>query len=1388
MKKRVNAIGTVTLLVIAGFLGFITFESDIVSAANTIYVDDDNTIGPWQGTLANPYRTVQDGINASVEGDTVYVLNGTYHENVLVNRSINLTGMNKDNTTIDGGQSGDVIMITANWTNVTGFTVINSAQWINFAGIKLDNVNNCSITDNNISDNWHGIRLDGSDHNNITNNNISANNRNGIRLNTSDFNLIKDNNVTWNSWESIYFYQSFNNEIINNNVTNDHYCIALIQSDNNNITGNDAYSMSYIGIYLTESHLNDVLNNNVNTVFLTQASHNDFIGNNISGGYLRIWSGGSHDNTIKNNNISDHEVGIHIKSAPDNHIINNNITNNTVGIHLESASSNNISGNDIWDNIDGINITLSSEYNIISKNNISSNTGNGTQIDSSSKYNTFYHNNFIDNTVQAYDNGTNFWNFTYPTGGNFWSDWTSYDSDCDGFFDEPRLIVGGSNQDNWPFMKRDGWTPGWRNKTAFSNYAPSGMPDFDQRQKAQPYWMTINAGPNGALDSTHLPDDVLIDPMPGAHNISIAPGANHTLDSTWLTDDNREYAYCGPTAAANGLWWLDSRFANHSGTPGDGNDDFSLVIDLGAGDDHLPDNVPLLIEDLAGRFKTNETGATNASNMVAGLNQLFIDRNLELNYSAYNESWPLFEEVTSEFEECKVVILFLGFYSDEGQRIWGHIVTVSGVNVVGPPKIAISDPIKNVVNPIAAFGDYNDPYNVSHDDYDVVVGSPHPSLPPESWYLLGYNSGYGIPIPLLNYTMVENAVFIYPHKAPSAPWNLTAKTGETYVNISWNASLSDGGSPITNYTIYRGTEPGNATFLLQVGNINYYNDTNVTGGIVYYYQVAAVNSVGEGTLSIEKSGMPLSRPSAPKNLSATFGDSYINLTWDLPDHTGSSIINVYYLYRNDTAGIYQPIPAVFLWYNDTGVTNGVNYTYNVTALNSVGEGPNSTNVSITPMTFPSIPRDFIATPENGSINLTWAAPASDGGSNITDYYIYRNGTTGMYDFVSGSRRWYNDTNVINGLTYTYNISAVNRVGEGLLTQNFTVRAGLAPSPPRDLTLSAGDTYIYITWKAPISDGGMPITNYKIYKGKTSGGETLFEVFVTDLFYTDNTVTNGFTYYYIITAVNDIGESSFSEEVSDVPFGLPDEPTDLKATAGDSYIDLTWKVPFSDGGSQVTNYKIYRSTTSDQETFLAEIGNVLSYHDTDVTNNITYFYKVTAITSIGESPFSFEVNATPAAPVITVNQLPTCTITTPTPEISLSGIFRISGEADDSDGTVERVEIRVDDDEWITIPGTTSWSYDLNTTNLTNGKHTIYIRSFDGTNYSLEASMEIQVSNPGPEKEKSLLEEPGFWAGIIILLVIVLIVIFMLLKRRKPREDEEEYEEEEEEEEEDEEEE
>jgi hypothetical protein len=117
--------------------------------------------------------------------------------------------------------------------------------------------------------------------------------------------------------------------------------------------------------------------------------------------------------------------------------------------------------------------------------------------------------------------------------------------------------------------------------------------------------------------------------------------------------------------------------------------------------------------------------------------------------------------------------------------------------------------------------------------------------------------------------------------------------------------------------------------------------------------------------------------------------------------------------------------------------------------------------------------------------------------------------------------------------------------------------------------------------------------------------------------------------YTVTATGTSGSLNHSATVTVTVPTVPSAPQNLKATAGNAQVTLSWSAPSSNGGSAITNYNIYRGTASGGETLLTTLGNVLAYTDTAVTNGQTYYYQVTAVNSVGESSKSNEASATPS---------------------------------------------------------------------------------------------------------------------------------------------------------------
>ena len=122
--RRALVVGIVALLL--GAIGSALFQVNISAdaAGATIFVDADNVSGPWDGTVSNPYQNITSGLEHASDGDTVLVLNGTYNENVVVNKSVALMG--DSNPLINGMSHTYGINITVNNVIIEGFNITNS--------------------------------------------------------------------------------------------------------------------------------------------------------------------------------------------------------------------------------------------------------------------------------------------------------------------------------------------------------------------------------------------------------------------------------------------------------------------------------------------------------------------------------------------------------------------------------------------------------------------------------------------------------------------------------------------------------------------------------------------------------------------------------------------------------------------------------------------------------------------------------------------------------------------------------------------------------------------------------------------------------------------------------------------------------------------------------------------------------------------------------------------------------------------------------------------------------------------------------------------------------------------------------------------------------------
>src|SRR5204863_657695 len=183
------------------------------------------------------------------------------------------------------------------------------------------------------------------------------------------------------------------------------------------------------------------------------------------------------------------------------------------------------------------------------------------------------------------------------------------------------------------------------------------------------------------------------------------------------------------------------------------------------------------------------------------------------------------------------------------------------------------------------------------------------------------------------------------------------------------------------------------------------------------------------------------------------------------------------------------------------------------------------------------------------------------------------------------------TGLTNGTAYTFTVTATNAVGTGPASTPASATPATppgVPGSPTGLAATAGNAQVALSWSAPASNGGSPITGYKIYLSTSSGTETLLTTLGNVTTYTNTGLTNGTTYFYQVSALNSVGEGNRSTESSAKPATTPGAPTAVTPTAGNTQVAMTWTAPASNGGSPITGYKVYRSTSSGTETLLTTL--------------------------------------------------------------------------------------------------------------------------------------------------------------------------------------------------------
>lgn len=409
-------------------------------------------------------------------------------------------------------------------------------------------------------------------------------------------------------------------------------------------------------------------------------------------------------------------------------------------------------------------------------------------------------------------------------------------------------------------------------------------------------------------------------------------------------------------------------------------------------------------------------------------------------------------------------------------------------------------------------------------------------------------------------------------------------------------------------------------------------------------------------------------PRVPSDLTAVAGEKQVVLNW-----AESERASAYNIFRSNIRGSY-PDSAIAsgiknTTYTDTGLANGVeHYYYRIKAMNNYGSSSLSNEVSAKPFANQGVNlalgKNVTVSSVEGGGSLTgnlavdgnnttrWASDFTDPSWIYADMDSIRNisrvvldweaayGRTFLIQISTDASNWetvYGSSTGNGGrddISFSgrsaryvrmYGIQRATGYGYSLYEFEVYSKGYSVPAAPASLSAIPGNAQVKLTWTAVPNASG-----YSIFRSTDSLNYTIVASGITSADYTNTGLLNNKTYYYKVLAERVDGDvisaSTFSNTASALTVATaPQPPSGLIAKAGRNRVVLDWSA--SDGAE---SYNVYRSLASGTQTETPVANGItnISYIDTGLINDTTYYYKVKAVNEAGMSGFSEEVSVRP----------------------------------------------------------------------------------------------------------------------------------------------------------------
>ena len=515
---------------------------------------------------------------------------------------------------------------------------------------------------------------------------------------------------------------------------------------------------------------------------------------------------------------------------------------------------------------------------------------------------------------------------------------------------------------------------------------------------------------------------------------------------------------------------------------------------------------------------------------------------------------------------------------------------------------------------------------------------------------------------------------------PMPPAGLSVISGNHEASFTWEPVAG-----ATEYVIWRTDTSGGPYDFVAQTQVNGYADHTINNGDTYYYVVTALNADGQSPYSSQVEVTPTTSVlEAPANVTVISGNGAVSLTWDAV--TSAVHYNVYRISPDGQYTLLSP-SAPGLSYTDRNVTNGLQYYYVIQTM-STSAGAYSDIVTAMPSAaLPLAPETLTVSPGSTWASLSWTE--SEGATNYVVYQATDIG--GPYEFLAIlNNTTYEDSDLANGITYYYVVTAVNENGSGAFSPEANALVSALEKPHAPILKGWPDNEsVALDW-----DNAFGTTSYSLKRSESSGGpyETISN-FTTTTAYSDSDLSNGTTYYYVVDAHNASSTIVSSNQVSVKPTEFLPVPTNVAVIPGNTQATLTW-----DPVVGAKRYNVQVADSPGGPAIQSLSNSTPSITATGLTNGQTYYFRVRT-SSLSSSNYSDEVSTIPSAALPLAPTSLTKTIGNTQGTLIWNAV----------DGAVGyKVFRRTESSAWSSDPVGTTTGTIFNDTGLTNGIKYYYI--------------------------------------------------------------------------------